>query len=95
MRGDFVFQTHVPAFQTRVPAPDLCAKGLSHGPGARPWRLAFATHAMHVIPVFVSLVLSATATRRVVIVFTAVFVAFVGNTLGEALMGRPLLEMAP
>jgi hypothetical protein len=54
----------------------------------------FATHAMHFIPAFgfiFSLVLSASAARRAVIAFSAVFAAFVGYTFGEALMGRPFL----
>jgi hypothetical protein len=56
----------------------------------------FATHAMHFIPAFgfvASLVLSASAARRAVIVFSAAFVAFVGYTFSEALMGRPFLEV--
>jgi hypothetical protein len=58
----------------------------------------FATHAMHFTPAFgfvVSLVLSTLAARRAVIAFSAVFVAFVGYTFGEALMGRPFLEVLP
>jgi hypothetical protein len=58
----------------------------------------FATHAMHFIPAFgfiASLLLSASAARRAVIAFSAVFIAFVGYTFGEALMGRPFLQMLP
>jgi hypothetical protein len=58
----------------------------------------FATHAMHFIPALgfvVSLILSTVAARRAVIVFSAVFVAFVGYTFGEALMGSPFLAVLP
>ena len=58
----------------------------------------FGTHAMHFIPTFgfvAILILSASTARRAVIVFSAVFVAFVGYTFGEALMGRPFLVVLP
>jgi len=58
----------------------------------------FATHAMHFIPAFgfvASGVLSGLAARWAVIVFSALFVAFVGYTFGAALMGRPFLEVLP
>lgn len=56
----------------------------------------FATHALHIIPAFgflVSRMLNPHQGRRAVLAFSALFIAFVGYTFGQALMGQPFLPM--
>jgi len=55
----------------------------------------FATHAMHIIPLFgfaVSRMLGAGQARMAVIAFSAVFTVLVGYCFAEALMGLPFLS---
>lgn len=56
----------------------------------------FATHAMHIIPAFgliASRTLGARYGRPTVMGFSALFIFFIGFTLGQALFGQPFLPM--